>query len=288
MQFDLTEPKETEIGNYNPYLYPIIESGSPGCIAFRTGTTAHVVPVFGHSINYDLWMPIGEQYFQKTISHISSSNYLSSYIINDDNLGALYHMHRYALNRPTIFFPEPEKYSKKTYGVLFAGGLVQKSPTKLTSGPLIEAFLMQKLFKTMVINGDNPWVRRLAQACSGKVQDKLILRTLYCKTDHYLKNLSRHDNDNHYLGKAEAEMIVHKVLTLPQYWLTEFSLNEVYCGNRAKLGDVLLEYRGGTEDPIIHLIRLPGKLIFPQHGSVELNISTQSYLPLYKLNDNDK
>src|ERR1019366_969590 len=89
-------------------LYGFIESGFPALVGFEldrpnpgpAGAPRHVIPVFGHTFNEDTWLPDAQRaYFGGTLSYYPSENWLSTFVVHDDNFGPYLCLPRHFLTR---------------------------------------------------------------------------------------------------------------------------------------------------------------------------------------------
>jgi hypothetical protein len=93
---------------YQRDLYGAIESGFPALVGFEledtspsaTGGPRHAIPVFGHTFNEDTWLPEAHRaYFGGQLSYYPSENWLSTFVVHDDNFGPYLCLPRHFLKR---------------------------------------------------------------------------------------------------------------------------------------------------------------------------------------------
>ena len=88
---------------FQKYIYGSIESGYPAIVIFGTTDpdgSLHAVPVFGHTLNQDTWVPSADfSYFKigEGTKYIPSESWLSMFIAHDDNWGSNYCIPRHYL-----------------------------------------------------------------------------------------------------------------------------------------------------------------------------------------------
>src|SRR5262249_36482969 len=77
--------------DFQRHLYGVIESGYPSLVGFEldnnsAGGGRHVIPVLGHTFNEDTWLPDAQRaYFGGNLAYYSSENWLSTFLVHDDN-----------------------------------------------------------------------------------------------------------------------------------------------------------------------------------------------------------
>ena len=81
--------------DYQRFLYGSIECGMPALLGFETRAETrskpadrHMICAFGHTLNEDAWVPAAQpMYFSKGGGYFPSENWLSTFVIHDDNVG---------------------------------------------------------------------------------------------------------------------------------------------------------------------------------------------------------
>ncbi len=103
------EPKTKNLlpRDYQRDLYGFIESGFPALVGFEFDPKAgaaegarHIIPVFGHTFNEDSWLPDAQRnYFGGALSYYPSENWLSTFVVHDDNFGPNFCLPRHFLKK---------------------------------------------------------------------------------------------------------------------------------------------------------------------------------------------
>lgn len=90
-------------------LYGFIESGTPALLGFQLDASPegpgsrHVIPVFGHTFNEDTWLPQAHRsYFGSKLSYYPSENWLSTFVVHDDNFGPYLCLPRHFLQQEKV------------------------------------------------------------------------------------------------------------------------------------------------------------------------------------------
>src|SRR5690606_35690058 len=109
-QTSVHEPGQLELPpglEFQRLLYDFIESGRPALLGFELAPhptsgerSRHVVPIFGHTFNEDLWVPEAERhYFAHTRASSPAESWLSIYLAHDDIFGPSVCLPRHYLGR---------------------------------------------------------------------------------------------------------------------------------------------------------------------------------------------
>jgi hypothetical protein len=90
-------------GDYQSDLHGVIESGQPALLGFEmsgASNARHIIPVMGHTFNEDTWVaPATRGYFDGGLSYYPSENWLSTYVVHDDNFGPYFCLPRHFLKK---------------------------------------------------------------------------------------------------------------------------------------------------------------------------------------------
>lgn len=245
------EPKDQALslpGDYQSDLYGAIESGQPALLGFELSDSSgrHIIPVIGHTFNEDTWVaPASRAYFEGGLSYFPSENWLSTYVVHDDNFGPYYCLPRHFLGKDNFrLILSLKRQATKTESV--ESEAIALAYLKAVSGALLDG---------------NDWLKRFkAYAKSGL----LVLRALLVTRDEYIAHVSRSkcwdggETDGGCLEAMRAE--------LPDYfWMVEASAPELFSATRRKFGEILL--RSDVEAPkhldwsLFLLARLPGGVV---------------------------
>ncbi|MDO8349199.1 MAG: hypothetical protein Q7T30_03110, partial [Planctomycetota bacterium] len=240
-------------------LYGFIESGMPALLGFEldqpagpvSGAPRHLIPVFGHTLNEDTWLPEAQRaYFNGGLSYYPSENWLSTFVVHDDNFGPYYCLPRFFLRKDNL-------------RVLFG---LKRDVTPLSA---VEAeavgFDFLKGISTLRPRLGIDWYDRFAVFARA---GWLVLRTLLLSRADYLGHLrSLHTWTG---GSLEQSLVDRLAPILPDsLWMIEASAPELFASSRRKFGEVILDARAPLPTPLtaasLKAARLPGIVLF-QHG----------------------
>ncbi len=243
-------------------LYGLIESGYPALVGFELhdpnpgpqGSSRHMIPVIGHTFNEDTWVPEAQRdYFGAKLSYFPSENWLSSYVIHDDNYGPYYCLPRHFLKKdnfriiyglkrfPTSF----SAIEAEAVGLAFIGAIIKKIPA---------------------IGQD--WYDRFAVYHNCGL---LVLRTILARKADYVAHLQAL---RCWQGPVLEPAHIQKFQNhLPEdFWLVEASAPELFSSSRRKFGEVLVSAQTALPKPLdLTLLlgaRLPGVVLLRQQGTV--------------------
>ena len=261
---DVHEPGQLELPRgleFQRLLYEFIESGRPALLGFElapdqaTGESPrHVIPIFGHTFNEDLWVPEAERaYFAHDRGFFPSESWLSSYVSHDDNFGPYVCLPRHYLGRdqfrlligchePDVLLPAAEA---ETLAIDIATFVAKDFPVS-----------------------DVAWFERFrAFAISGL----LVLRAQVTTAKPYEDHLaSLRDGEGFDLEPAEAAKLVADFPA--RAWMVEISAPELFPGTRAKFGEIIVDATSATPTAdALRSARLPGHLFSIQAGQLNLS-----------------
>jgi hypothetical protein len=280
----LHEPREKLylLTDFQRDLYGIIESGFPALVGFELDEPKprrHVIPVFGHTFNEDAWLPDAQRtYFGSKLSYYPSENWLSTFVVHDDNFGPYFCLPRHFLKADNLrAVPNGLKWlagmlkrhicGKDNFRLMY--GLKSK-PTVF--GAVDAEAAGFDLF--MKVSGKMPplgldWYDRFTvfTRCGW-----LVLRTILLRRDDYLGHVKAIKDR---AGVPLEEQHIEKLRsTLPDtFWMIEASAPELFAVSREKFGEVLLVTDKPKSSPLFSLVlsvRLPGVILFG--GGDELNV----------------
>lgn len=236
--------------DFDRALYSIIESGYPALLGFSTGTAAHIMPVYGHTLNTDEWHPEARPaYTGPTVAlYHSSSAWVDHFLIHDDNFGPYYCLAKSSIHASPL---QPADV---------VGLLPQAVAVAPMIAEAIAGFVLGQA-PTLCSGLTAPWPTYL------KEQNRIfVLRTLLMNRETYRKHLLdsvAHD------GSALAAASLHDLARLPDlFWMCEFSLPSLYTGNKSKLGEVLVSATSPVDrrDLLrsVQALRVPGRFFLRQ------------------------
>ena len=240
------------------YAYLLVESGIPTLIAFsprfghgRKPKLAHLIPVIGHTMNTDEWLPIAHSLYRKFEGHyltnrrhryISSASWVSHLIVHDDSMGP-YH----CLGERDLIETRHDGRQKEASlwsRIMYVIGLVP-SLAGFTISPHhaqnLAVDFFYNLWKEMLDDVKGPWKKRFEQRPFD--EKTLVVRTQSVRWNEYVGELQDaidHEGNPSRLSKKGRRKLEE---VLPEiFWMMEFSIPEIFSVNRAKFGEVLLKF----------------------------------------------
>ena len=232
---------------FQKYIYGSIESGYPAIVI--VGTTApdgslHAVPVFGHTLNQDTWVPNADLSYFKigagTI-YIPSESWLSMFIVHDDNWGSNYCIPRHYL-RPRPHLPkagQPSPAPGESVSQCVAH-VISTMPEEVRLNPvraeIIGADYLFSILPQIPIN-DNPWAQRLLAYAKNHL---LVLRPYLLEPAEYTEHLEKLKD---WQNRPVRETLIRDLkanLTKERLWMIELSVPELFSANLRKVGEVLV------------------------------------------------
>ncbi len=256
---DFLQPKMVECYKW---VYPHLESCFPTILGIqREGNEEqkveelrHVIVILGHTMNTDRWEPEARtEYKEIAVSpYHSTCDWMDHFLINDDNFG----MAR-SLSTDRL---KDARYLKKQ-GRIHPSMAISLVPKGIRStginAELLASVIIHDLASAMRKSGKLlKWQRVLTRM-------KPTCRTFASTTESYLNHLSMcEDNFGNKVSSELLKAIESNVSGL--LWITEISVPDLFCGNKAKLGDVVcrtdFEYTGVTPNDLeaVKFLWLPG------------------------------
>jgi hypothetical protein len=229
--------------NVCQYLYSVIESGNPALVKYATRNDFHALPVIGHTLNTDEWFPeanlgyIGpgdsNQNSEDCFRYHPSSTWVDHFLIHDDNFGMYLCLTTGALKKITLPSYDPYMRPHSVIGV-YSRVNPKASPGVIEpAGAIVLKSVICDSYKDSILD----WGKKLYQVCSTSSSEHLVLRTLLIKRTDYEKHLvSLSDHKRNKISNA----ILENLNLLPEYfWMTEFTLPNLYTANKTKLGEAL-------------------------------------------------
>lgn len=256
---------------YQRELYGFIESGAPVFLAFeldpKPGETGdpsrHAVPVFGHTFDEDAWLPNAQRaYFGGDETYYPSENWLSNFVIHDDNFGPYLCLPRHFLKQDNF---------RLMYGL-------KPAPTtfRATTAEAI-GFNLCRIIARAYPKRHQFWYDRFSVFARG---DWLVLRTMLLRKPDYLAAL---ETARDRAGKA-LEPGLRQLLNdlLPDhFWMIEASAPELYATTRRKFGEILVAADKLAPPPLSPSLflaaRLPG-LVLSNPGTGSLDVQPSQLL----------
>ena len=231
---------------FQKYIYGSIESGYPAIVIFGTTDpdgSLHAVPVFGHTLNQDTWVPNADLSYFKigagTI-YIPSESWLSMFIAHDDNWGSNYCIPRHYLRpKPHPAPGQPASAPEESVSQCVAY-VISTMPKEVQLNPVrAEVIGADYLFTILpqLPPSNNPWAQRLAQYANMHL---LVLRPYLLDPAEYTAHLAKVKD---WQGKAVRETLIRDLrakLTKERLWMIELSVPELFSANLRKVGEVLV------------------------------------------------
>jgi hypothetical protein len=239
-------------------LYGYLESNQPLLLGFELAPHPHsgeigrhIIPVFGHTFNEDLWVPEAERnYFAHNRGYFPSESWLSSYVAHDDNFGPYVCLPRHYLHRDAFRL------------------LIGLHPAGVTLPP-DEAEVVAFDFASQVANAvpfsGIAWLDRFASFCRS---DLLVLRTFALNRSDYIAHL-RHLRDREGFD-LETAIVDRFAAHLPDpIWVVELSAPELFPASRRKFGEILVTASAANPGGLPQIVgaRVPGAFYLVQAGN---------------------
>lgn len=253
---------------FQKYIYGSIESGYPAIVIF--GTTdpdggLHAVPVFGHTLNQDTWVPNADfSYFKigEGTIYIPSESWLSMFITHDDNWGSNYCIPRHYLRpKPHPAAGQPAPAPEESVSQCVAH-VISTMPKEVQLNPVRAEIIGADYLFTILPQlppDNNQWAERLALYANAHM---LVLRPYLLDPAEYTAHLEKVKD---WQGKTVRETLIRDLranLTKERLWMIELSVPELFSANMRKVGEVLVRAEilpaGDRDLGSFVLARLPG------------------------------
>ncbi|MBJ7410403.1 MAG: hypothetical protein JHD15_08570 [Phenylobacterium sp.] len=229
----------------------LAESGTSGVLIFEpVGPASHVVPVLGFTLNTDEWLPqAAPAYLEGRPQEETSSAWVDHLVVHDDLLGPYYCISRSGLfERPT----GRRATLKPNAALALLPPAVEVSPVQAEEVAR-EAFA--KIHPALRRHGfgTGVWWDLLTRD-----RARRVYRTTLVRRDDYIAGLRSAPFRRN--AKADAlETLADLESKIPeQFWLVELTLPQLFVGNRAKLGELLIEVAPADDLAAVAGFRLPG------------------------------
>jgi hypothetical protein len=250
---------------FQRYLYGIIESGHPALMGFEMDQRSpapgsaprHAIAVFGHTFNEDTWLPDAQKaYFGGALGYYPSENWLSTFVVHDDNFGPYYCLPR--------AFLKQEKF-RLIYGVM-----PEDTPLSAVEAEAVGFDYLHGITAKFPARGEDWYDRFTVFTRLGG----LVLRTFLIRKAAYISHLhGLRDWSDTMLETACVDSFSNR---LPErFWMVEASAPELFASSRRKFGELLLSANQIVPRPLdISLLiagRLPGVYLINQGRSFAVN-----------------
>lgn len=271
---------------FNKYIYGSIESGYPAIINFSTSPKKpeddpfdHAIPIFGHTLNRDLWVHIADKIYFTVIPpetrYIPSDSWLSMYIGHDDNYGTNICIPKQYLKN----FDMDQDNEDKVPGIVTAviGLLPKKVEINSVRAEAIGLDYIQSALDNLFDDPnskakDNKWMKRLYEY---RKSSTLVLRPILIDGEKYVEHIKKVRGWNHNdfesdLNENDLSLITDQLQNIEcidnYLWMIEVSIPELFAGNFRKIGEVLISAEKiltpNRDFEAILSLRLPGNFVF--------------------------
>jgi len=244
------------------WAYLLIESGIPTLVAFCSEEDEpndkdepelfHVMPVVGHTLNGDKWLPMAQIFYEEFDSEIdrkihsyrSTAEWACHLVVHDDVLGPYYCMSKHDLLFPPVPDKEPKSRIRYVVGVVPADAGFTFDPYTIQQ---VACNVFWENWETFLPSLPEQWKIRFEEKPFS--ENTLVLRTQLCERVDYLKYLSDGiDELGNHANISDADLkILRKHLPI-RFWVTEFSLPETYAVNQSTFGEILLDFAPTRSD----------------------------------------
>ena len=254
----------------------------------RVGSSHHVIAVVGFTLNTDEWLPhAAPAYLPGRPNEESSSAWVDHLVVHDDLLGPYYCLSR------ADFFEKKTNHkatlTPKTAIALLPSG-VEVSPVE-ADRTARSAFLVLvdglAPLEGRVWTGGGWWARLAHSSC------RRVWRTTLVTRESYIARLraKRLISPRRLAGTTILDLYESKIP--PRFWLAEVTLPQLYVGNRAGLGEVLIKVEATPDNHMeaVAGFRFPGVVGWANEedrtfviGAVSMRRHSPLHAPLYHLN----
>lgn len=220
----------------------LAESATSGALILEsTGPAQHVVSVLGFTLNTDEWLPqAAPTYLEGRANEVSSSAWIDHLVVHDDLLGPYYCISRAGL------------YDRAGPGTMRPRSAIALLPPGVDVSPVKAEGLARGAFEVLAADlaqlrlPRGIWWELLTRA-----EARRVYRTTLVRREDYMASLRTGP-----FRRPANRVLAGRVLdmagpTLPErFWLVEITLPQLFVGNRAKLGEMLISTDSGPEKAI--------------------------------------
>lgn len=213
-------------------LTSAIEAGHPALLIVKSdGPVDHVMPVLGYTLNTDEWHPhAADLYREAPEPFLSSSHWVDHLIINDDLAGPYYCL--------------AQAWASASQGAAPLAVITvipeEADVTPALAEPTAHLALTGSLLPEIdaVFPSRARWWRYLVDRLSEDGYRPVLRTTLAARAD-YLAHLA--ETAARMRRTLDPDIVDELAQALPPtFWLCEVSLPNLYVGNRAKLGEIIV------------------------------------------------
>jgi len=258
----------TKQKKFRSFLYGFVESQFPALLTFgsredSSDEVGHVVPVVGHTLNLNSWLPVTGAYAVGNWSdkYQSPLGWIDDLIIHDDNFGMQFSLPAHAF-KPAL---NPDKEDNLTPRE--ALGIFPESYNVQMLGNVAES-IAASVIRTMaektqgkLLDG-NYYSKRLWSEQNKTLRQTTILRPILVRWKSYVESLwgsrAMPPDTAKFVDRVTNQGITH-------VWLVEVTEPDLFVGNQSKVLDVVLNPK--FEPVLLNEGEANEGLILP-HGTV--------------------
>jgi len=257
---------------------PVISSSETGIDA----RSLHTVVSFGTTVNSDEWHPHAIRHYAgaESAKYAPSSSWVDHLVIHDDNFGPYFTLSSRAL--------EVDPNVRATHIII-----IRNEPCKILAHA-VEAFaskVLVYLLPTISDQSDGIWFSKVVHN-----EAEFVMRPVLVSYDDYLEHLASA------VGHNGARMNSENLSCLnglpPLFWMVEFSVPDLFTGNKSKLGEILVgvevvPQEGNPPAPPFLAARLPGLICIAlsaeeRPGALAVSkCDLDSHSPIYRKSPHD-
>jgi len=239
----------------------------------RQRTMNHVVVVFGHTRNSDEWHPQAIPVYAALpyAAYCPSSSWVDHFVIHDDNFGPYFTLSSRALENDLTV-------QAKTILV------IRRQPCHISasSAESTASTVLAHMLPTIEAVQSDSWLHLTI----GRPRTFVTRPVLVTKENYlaHVANMEAHD------GSRATESDIAALQGIPDlFWMVEFTLADLFTGNRSKLGEVLIEALRTDEHLLdrrrrVIGIRLPNILLLRDADQISMPVrpfSIASHVGIY-------
>jgi len=274
------------------YLYNYLESRCPVLLVFTTGDDSenHIIPIFGHTLNSDMWTPEAELAYSKETTnrfrmYKSSFSWVDHFLIHDDNFGMYYCLPVQAIKKP---IPGKHRPLRADFAMLIVPRNVSITPREAERASMVVLTGLFERLRAERVSFD-PWTDTIARS------RPIITRTLLLTKEEYSESLDKTDFDNKTFSARDRRELTKGLP--PRFWLCEITMPDIYTANHAKVIDFFYRCddsigRRSSVRPTARIqkrwiekrwiqIRFPG-VLYRRNPSSVVKLSVKSHYPLFQ------
>lgn len=228
----------------------------------------HVVVVFGYTRNSDEWHPLAIPEYSglEASPYRAASMWVDHFVIHDDNFGPYLTLSTRALER------DPSVRAEKILIIRRGDCTLSADVAESSASVWLSACLP-------IFEPEGPSNKWLDFAIGH--QGAFVLRPILITRQEYLEHLNQLEG---YDGSRIVPRLTSQLDDLPDlFWMVEFTLPDLFTGNRTKLGEVLVQAIWPESEKLTGKVilgaRLPGQLLLAETsgGNPAVKDSSERY-----------